>query len=86
LKNLVDTWLRQALARLPESMVPPSGRDVCIEARRPKDARRGDFASNVALRLAGAARRDARLALASAVHVVPQNGLRLLGVAAPGTV
>jgi hypothetical protein len=25
LKNLVDTWLRHALARLPESMVSPSG-------------------------------------------------------------
>jgi arginyl-tRNA synthetase len=60
LKNLVDTWLRQALARLPESMVPPSGRNVCIEVQRPNDARRGDFASNLALRLASAARRDAR--------------------------
>jgi arginyl-tRNA synthetase len=60
LKNLVDTWLRQALAALPESMVPPSRRDVCIEVQRPKDARRGDFASNLALRLASAARRDAR--------------------------
>jgi arginyl-tRNA synthetase len=60
LKNLVDTWLRQALARLPESMLPPSGRNVCIEVQRPKDARRGDFASNLALRLASAARRDAR--------------------------
>ena len=23
MKNLVDTWLRQALTRLPESLVPP---------------------------------------------------------------
>jgi arginyl-tRNA synthetase len=60
LKNLVDTWLRQALARLPESMVPPSARDVCIEVQRPKDACRGDFASNLALCLASAARSDAR--------------------------
>jgi hypothetical protein len=44
LKNLVDTWLRQALERLPESVVPPSGRDVRIEVQRPKDPRRGDFA------------------------------------------
>jgi arginyl-tRNA synthetase len=60
LKNLVDTWLRRALERLPESVVPPSGRDVRIEVQRPKDPRRGDFASNLALRLASAARRDAR--------------------------
>jgi arginyl-tRNA synthetase len=60
LKNLVDTWLRQALARLPVSVVPPSDRDVRIEVQRPKDPRRGDFASNLALRLASAARRDAR--------------------------
>jgi arginyl-tRNA synthetase len=60
LKNLVDTWLRQALALLPESVMPLSGRDVCIEVQRPRDSRRGDFASNLALRLASATRRDAR--------------------------
>jgi arginyl-tRNA synthetase len=60
LKKLVHTWLREALARLPESVVPPSGRNIRIEVQRPKDPRRGDFASNLALRLASAARRDAR--------------------------
>jgi arginyl-tRNA synthetase len=60
LKNLVDTWLRQAVARLPNSLVPPCRRDVCIDVQRPKDAERGDFASNVALRLASAAHLDPR--------------------------
>jgi arginyl-tRNA synthetase len=66
LKNLVDTWLRQALARLPDSLLPASGREVRIEVQRPKDPGRGDFASNLALRLASAARRDAR-SLAEAI-------------------
>jgi arginyl-tRNA synthetase len=74
LKNLVDTWLRHALARLPESVVPPSDRDVRIEVQRPKDPRRGDFASNLALRLASAARRDA-LPLAEAIKsALPADG------------
>ena len=60
MKKLVDTWLREALARLPETVLPPSGRGVRIEVQRPKDPRHGDFASNLALRLASAARRDAR--------------------------
>jgi arginyl-tRNA synthetase len=67
LKNLVDTWLRQALMRLPDSLVPRSGRGgVCIEVQRPRDARHGDFASNVAMRLASAATRNPR-ALAEAI-------------------
>jgi arginyl-tRNA synthetase len=67
LKNLVDTWLRQALTRLPESLVPPSGPGgVCIEVERTRDARHGDFASNLAMRLASAANRNPR-ALAEAI-------------------
>jgi arginyl-tRNA synthetase len=85
LKNLVDTWLRQALARLPESMVPPSGRDVCIEVQRPKDARRGDFASNVALRLASAARLDPRpLAEAIKSALPPDAALAEVQIAGAG--
>jgi arginyl-tRNA synthetase len=74
LKKLVDTWLREALARLPESVVPSGGRNVRIEVQRPKDPRRGDFASNLALRLASSARRDARplaQAIKSALPVDP---------------
>jgi arginyl-tRNA synthetase len=85
LKNLVDTWLRQALERLPESMLPPSGRDICIEVRRPKDARRGDFASSIALRLASAARRDARpLAEAIKSALPPDAALAKVEIAGAG--
>jgi len=67
LKHLVDTWLRQALTRLPGSLFAPSGRGaVCIEVERTRDPRHGDFASNVAMRLASAARRNPR-ALAEAI-------------------
>jgi len=86
LKNLVDTWLRQALTRLPDSLVPPSGRGaVCIEVERSRDARHGDFASNVAMRLASAASRNPR-ALAEAIKsALPADaGLARVEIAGAG--
>ena len=85
MKNLVDTWLRQALALLPESMVPPAERDVCIEVQRPKDARRGDFASNLAMRLAKATRQNPRqLAEAIAAALPPDPALAKMEIAGAG--
>jgi len=42
LKNLVDTWLRQELNLLPESLVPPRQcRKVCIEIARTRKVQAG---------------------------------------------
>jgi len=60
LKNLIETLLRQALAVLPETLVPAAQRDIDIEVERTRDATHGDFASNVAMRLAKAARQSPR--------------------------
>ena len=60
MKNLIETLLRQALAVLPETLVPAAQRDIDIEVERTRDATHGDFASNVAMRLAKAARQNPR--------------------------
>ncbi len=60
MKNLIDTLLRQALAALPETLVPTAAREVGIEVERTRDALHGDFASNIAMRLAKATRQNPR--------------------------
>jgi arginyl-tRNA synthetase len=60
LKTLIETLLRQALAALPETLVPAAYRDIEIEVERTRDASHGDFATNVAMRLAKAARQNPR--------------------------
>ncbi|HEY3850122.1 MAG TPA: arginine--tRNA ligase [Steroidobacteraceae bacterium] len=60
MKTLIETLLRQALAALPETLVPAAQRDIDIEVERTRDASHGDFASNLAMRLARAARQSPR--------------------------
>ena len=60
MKTLIETLLRQALAALPETLVPAAQRDIDIEVERTRDASHGDFASNLAMRLAKAARQNPR--------------------------
>ena len=54
------TLLRQALAELPETLVGTAQRDIDIEVERTRDSSHGDFASNIAMRLAKAARQNPR--------------------------
>jgi len=58
LKTLIETLLHHALAALPEELVPAALRGAAIEVERTRDAQHGDFASNLALKLAKAARRN----------------------------
>jgi len=60
LKNLIETLLSQALAALPETLVGAAQRDIDIEVERTRDSSHGDFASNVAMRLAKAVRQNPR--------------------------
>jgi arginyl-tRNA synthetase len=60
LKTLIDTLLREALAALPESLVPAAMRDSSFDVEPTRDAQHGDFASNIALRLAKATRQNPR--------------------------
>ena len=60
MKNLIETLLHQALAALPESLVPAAERGIAIEIERTRDVEHGDFASNIAMRLAKATRQNPR--------------------------
>ncbi len=60
MKSLIDTLLRQALAALPDTLVPAAARDVLIEVEHAREAQHGDFASNIAMRLAKATRQNPR--------------------------
>jgi arginyl-tRNA synthetase len=60
LKTLIDSLLRQALAKLPDTLVPATARDLDIEVERTRDAQHGDFATNLAMRLAKTARQNPR--------------------------
>jgi len=73
LKTLIETLLRQALAALPESVLPAAQRDIDIEVERTRDASHGDFASNVAMRLAKAARQNPRKIAEAVKSAVPAH-------------
>ncbi len=60
MKKLIENLVRQALAALPESLIPAAQRGIDIEVERTRDPSHGDFASNVAMRLAKVARTSPR--------------------------
>jgi arginyl-tRNA synthetase len=60
LKTLLEDLLRQALSALPEEVVPTDARGVGVEVEATRDAQHGDFASNLAMRLAKATRQNPR--------------------------
>jgi arginyl-tRNA synthetase len=74
LKNLIETLLRRALESLPEDLVPAAARRVDIEVERTRDAQHGDFASNLALRLAKASRQNPRKIAAALTAALPPGG------------
>ena len=45
MKNLIETLLAEALAKLPEDLVPAAARGVGIEVESTRDAQHGDFAT-----------------------------------------
>ncbi|MEA3133447.1 MAG: arginyl-tRNA synthetase [Gammaproteobacteria bacterium] len=73
MKTLIDTLLRQALAALPEELVPAALHDSAIEIERTRDAQHGDFASNIAMQLAKATRQNPRKLAAALLAAVPAH-------------
>jgi len=65
-KNLIESLLQQAILALPETIVPVAARTLSFEVEHTRDPAHGDFASNVALRLAKATRHNPR-GLANAI-------------------
>jgi arginyl-tRNA synthetase len=73
LKTLIEKLLTQALAALPEDLVPPAARGSLVEVENTRDAQHGDFASNLAMRLAKATRQNPRKLAEALVHMLPPS-------------
>ena len=75
MKQELEQLLLSALANLPAGLLPqtPTAESVLVE--RTREAQHGDFASNVALRLAKAARRSPRELAVAIVKALPQSPL-----------
>jgi arginyl-tRNA synthetase len=73
LKTLIESLLKQALAALPEDLVASSARGVGIEVDNTRDAQHGDFASNLAMRLAKATRQNPRKIADALLRALPAS-------------
>jgi arginyl-tRNA synthetase len=73
LKTLIEKLLSQALAALPEQLVPAQARILSVEVETTRDAQHGDFASNLAMRLAKATRQNPRKLAEALVRLLPVN-------------
>ncbi|MGN6453023.1 MAG: arginine--tRNA ligase domain-containing protein, partial [Steroidobacteraceae bacterium] len=75
LKQELEQLLWSALARLAGSTLAQAPPASAVAVERTRDAQHGDFASNVALRLAKAAGKNPRELAASIVAALPENAL-----------
>jgi arginyl-tRNA synthetase len=81
----IEQLLEAALAALPGGIVSPEAAAAAVELERTRDPAHGDFASNVALRLAKPARRKPReLAEAIVAHLPPSPLVEKVAIAGPG--
>jgi arginyl-tRNA synthetase len=86
LKNLIEELLRDAVRALPEEL-RPGGAGTVVTIERTRDSSHGDFASNVALQLAKAARRKPRDLAQAIVDALPRNDrVARVEIAGPGFV
>ena len=73
MKTLIEKLLSQALSALPEELVPEHARALSIEVETTRDAQHGDFASNLAMRLAKATRQNPRKLAEALVRLLPAS-------------
>ncbi len=73
MKTLIEKLLTQALAALPQDLVPLAARGSSVEVENTRDAQHGDFASNLAMRLAKATRQNPRKLAEALVRVLPSS-------------
>ncbi len=87
MKTLIETLVRQALDALPEALLPKDQRAVSVEVERTRDPTHGDFASNVAMRLAKTTRQSPRkLALALQAALPAHPAIAKVDIAGAGFV
>jgi arginyl-tRNA synthetase len=85
LKTLIEKLLTQALAALPEDVVPANARALSVEVENTRDAQHGDFATNLAMRLAKATRQNPRkLAQALVLLLPPSPAIAKIDIAGAG--
>jgi arginyl-tRNA synthetase len=75
LKTDLERLLREALRTLVPAVLPEAVDPAQVVVERAKDAQHGDFQSNVAMRLAKAARRNPRELAQALVAALPQSAL-----------
>ncbi len=73
MKTLIENLLRQALIALPGNLVPTAERAADVEVERARDPQHGDFASNIAMRLAKVTRQNPRKLAEALVAALPAN-------------
>jgi arginyl-tRNA synthetase len=73
MKTLIESLLKRALASLPEDLLPLDARALSIEVESTRDQQHGDFASNLALRLAKPARQNPRKLAEALVRALPHS-------------
>jgi len=85
LKDLIETLVRDALAALPDELRPSTAAAVTTTVERTRDPAHGDFACNVALQLARAAKRKPRDLAQAIVDALPSSDrVARVDVAGPG--
>ncbi len=73
MKTLIESLLREALAGLPDDLLPAAARASSIEVENTRDPQHGDFASNLAMRLGRAARQNPRKLAEALVQALPHS-------------
>lgn len=85
MKDEITALLRAALEQLPEDLLPAAERPAEILVERTRDRAHGDFASNLAMTLARAARRKPRELAERIVAALPASDeIRRVEIAGPG--
>ena len=74
MKTQIEALLKHALEALPQELVPQAARGVGIEVESTRDAQHGDFASNLAMRLAKATRQNPRKLAQALIGALPPSG------------
>jgi len=84
-KNAIEQLVRDALAALPADLRPSDPNPASPLVERTRDASHGDFATNVALQLAKAAKRKPRELAQAILEALPANELvAKVEIAGPG--
>lgn len=85
MKYLIEKLVRTALAGLPEDLRPTDAAGLPVTVERTRDPAHGDFACNVAMQLARAAKRKPRDLAAAVVAALPPDPLvARVEIAGPG--